>query len=100
MADTNLIREHMEVVGSDGAHVGTVDKVEGARIKLTRTDPAAGGDHHYLHLDMVDSVEDDRVRLVRTAAQAKEEWGVESVGAAPGDADEHGSQPGSPTAGP
>ncbi|MDU2926289.1 DUF2171 domain-containing protein, partial [Bradyrhizobium sp.] len=32
------IREHMEVIGADGAHVGTVDRVEGNRIKLTRKD--------------------------------------------------------------
>lgn len=30
------IKEHMEVIGADGVHVGTVDKVEGARIKLTK----------------------------------------------------------------
>ena len=26
------VREHMEVIGADGVHVGTVDKVEGGRI--------------------------------------------------------------------
>jgi hypothetical protein len=31
------ITEHMEVIGADGVHVGTVDKVEGNRIKLTNT---------------------------------------------------------------
>ena len=82
-ADPSQIREHMEVVGSDGGHVGTVDKVEGQRIKLTRTDPAAGGEHHYLHLDMVASVEGGAVRLTRTAAQAIDEWGVEAVGGGP-----------------
>ena len=83
--DPDRIREHMEVLGSDGGHVGIVDKVEGHRIKLTRDDAAANGDHHYLHLDMVASVEDRSVRLTRTAAQAHDEWGVESVGA-PSDA--------------
>ncbi len=29
------IKEHMDVIGADGVHVGTVDRVEGARIKLT-----------------------------------------------------------------
>jgi len=28
------IREHMEVVGSDGGHVGRVDKVAGTEIEL------------------------------------------------------------------
>jgi hypothetical protein len=30
------IKEHMKVIGADGTHVDTVDKVEGNRIKLTR----------------------------------------------------------------
>ena len=31
------IKEHMEVLGSDGQHVGTVDHLEGSnQIKLTR----------------------------------------------------------------
>ena len=84
MVDASQIREHAEVVGSDGQHVGTVDKVEGGRMKLTKTDPAAQGQHHYLHLDMVASVEGGKVRLTRTAAQARDEWGSEVAGAEPG----------------
>ena len=80
MVDASTIQEHAEIVGSDGAHVGTVDHVEGSRLKLTKTDPAAGGEHHYIHLDSVASVEGGKVRLNRTAAEAKDEWGVESVG--------------------
>jgi hypothetical protein len=30
----NEIKEHMKVVGKDGGHVGTVDGVEGTRIKF------------------------------------------------------------------
>lgn len=30
---TSEIREHMKVVGSDGQHVGTVDRVDGNRRK-------------------------------------------------------------------
>lgn len=91
------IREHMAVLGSDGQHVGTVDAVEGARIKLTRNDPAAGGEHHYLHLDMVAQVDGDTVRLTRTAQQARDEWGVESIG---GTGEARGAQTGSSEAGP
>ena len=40
MADK--VREHMEVIGADGVHVGTVDRVEGDRIKLTKKDSGAG----------------------------------------------------------
>jgi len=32
----NKVKEHQEVVGSDGTHVGTVDKVRGDRILLTK----------------------------------------------------------------
>jgi hypothetical protein len=28
MADASKIKEHMEVIGADGVHVGTVDRVE------------------------------------------------------------------------
>lgn len=104
MADLDGIAEHMEVLGSDGQHVGTVDKVEGNRIKLTRDDPASGGDHHYLHMDMVASVAERSVRLTRTAAQAKDEWGVESVGGGTGSDSDGDDTPaaetGSPIIGP
>ncbi len=36
MSGFDDIREHMEVIGADGVHIGTVDKVEDNRIKLTR----------------------------------------------------------------
>jgi hypothetical protein len=68
------IREHMNVVGSDGQHVGTVDMVEGNRIKLTKSDPAAQGQHHYLPLDAVDRVEQDKVCLRQPAQSVKQQW--------------------------
>jgi hypothetical protein len=66
------IREHMEVVGSDGGHVGTVDKVEGDRIKLTKKDDpdGSGAHHHYLSLGAVASVSGGQVRLSVPAEQA------------------------------
>ena len=80
MVDAAGIKEHAEVVGSDGQHVGTVDHVDGQRLKLTKNDPAAGGQHHYIHLDSVASTDGERVKLNRTASEAMDEWGVESVG--------------------
>ncbi|MEA1834069.1 DUF2171 domain-containing protein [Methylobacterium durans] len=74
MADLSTIQEHMPVVGSDGGHVGTVDHLAGQRIKLTKNDPDAQGQHHFLHIDSIASVENGEVRLNRTAAQAKDEW--------------------------
>lgn len=69
--DTSTIREHMEVVGSDSGHIGSVDHVDDHnRIKLARTDPAAGGVHHWISIDDVERV-DDRVVLRVDAATAK-----------------------------
>jgi hypothetical protein len=63
------ITEHMEVVGSDGMHVGTVDHLEGVdRIKLTKDD-SRDGKHHYIPTDWVDHV-DRHVHLNRPADEA------------------------------
>jgi hypothetical protein len=44
-----MIKEHMEVLGSDGVHVGTVDHLEGRdQVKLTKDDPDAGGERHFI----------------------------------------------------
>jgi hypothetical protein len=70
--ETSRIQEHMEVVGSDGAHVGTVDSLDGNnQIKLTRKDPSAGGIHHWISATSVDRV-DDKVHLNIPAAEAKQ----------------------------
>ena len=75
MIDTSTIEEHMEVVGSDGAHVGSVDNIG---IKLTKNDPAAGGQHHYIKLKYVDSVKGGKLVLNIPADEAKmEEKSVE-----------------------
>ncbi|HEX4298203.1 MAG TPA: DUF2171 domain-containing protein [Devosia sp.] len=65
---TNLadIKEHMDVIGADGVHVGTVDRVENGRIKLVRDDSGEGahkGHHHYISGNFVADVEGDEVRL-------------------------------------
>ncbi len=68
------IREHMEVVGSDDKHVGTVDRVAGDRIILTRSDPQSGGVHHSLSCSDVDRVEGDRIILECNSEKARERW--------------------------
>ena len=68
------IREHMEVVGSDDKHVGSVDRIAGDRIILTRSDPQSGGVHHSLSCSDVDRIEGDRVILDCTAEKARERW--------------------------
>ena len=64
MADLSSISEHMEIIGADGVHIGTVDKVEGSRIKLTRADSGSHEDHHhYISGGLVAAVEGNQVRL-------------------------------------
>lgn len=90
MVDASQIKNHTEVVGSDGDHVGTVDHMEGSdRIKLTRRDPEADGQHHYIPLDWVESVENDQVRLNKTAQEAQSQWQTEEGGGR--SAESHGS---------
>jgi hypothetical protein len=60
----------MEVIGADGVHIGTVDRVEEKRIKLTRKDSGEGshrGHHHYIPTALVAGVEGNRVRLSANA---------------------------------
>lgn len=71
MVNLEQIQEHMEVIGADGAHVGTVDKVEGDRIKLTKADSGSHADHHhYVSGGLVASVEGNQVRLSADGANA------------------------------
>lgn len=67
------VTEHMEVVGSDGQHVGTVDKVRGDRIVLTKNDADAGGHHHSIPSRWIQTV-DDKVTIRKTADEAKSAW--------------------------
>lgn len=75
MISADEIREHMEVLAQDGAHVGTVDHMDGeSRIKLTKKD-SADGQHHYIPLDWVDHV-DQHVHLSKDADSVKRDWSV------------------------
>ena len=77
MVDLSSIQEHAEVIGADGVHVGTVDHVDGDRIKLTKKDSGAEvdgatgaheGHHHYISQGLIAAVEDDGT--VRLSANA------------------------------
>lgn len=77
MVDASQIREHADVVGADGVHIGTVDHVDGDRIKLTKTDSpqtedGQGAKHHYLPIGLVAEVDDGQVRLSATAQNAQD----------------------------
>jgi hypothetical protein len=65
MTSLENVREHMEVIGADGVHIGTVDRVEGNRIKLIRADSGVAHEdhHHFIPSGLVAGVEDDKVRL-------------------------------------
>lgn len=73
MVDPSAIREHLEVVGSDGEHVGRVDHVQGDRIELARIDAAAGFKHHLIPLSWVRHV-DEHVHLNLTCDEARARW--------------------------
>ena len=77
--DHSAIKEDMNVIGADGVHIGTVDHLDGERIKLTKADSGAQlvegtgsheGHHHRIPLGLVAEVEGDKVRLSATAANA------------------------------
>ena len=67
------IREKMEVVGSDGAHVGTIDHIESDRIKLTRKD-STDGRHHFIQTNLIESVAGEKVTLKQTAEEVRQSW--------------------------
>ena len=68
------IKEHMEVLGSDGQHVGTVDHLlkvgsDEARPRATRQD----GQHHMFPVSWVERV-DEHVHLNKSSKDAKSQW--------------------------
>ncbi|WP_170976521.1 DUF2171 domain-containing protein [Rhizobium sp. FKL33] len=75
------IREHAEVIGNDGRHVGTVDRIEGDRIKLTKSDSQGAGHqghHHFIELSLVETVQENRVHLSVPADEAVQQEEEES----------------------
>ena len=76
------VKEHAEVVGSDGQRIGTVDKARDDRIILTKNDAEAGGRHHSIPSRWIGSVEGGKVTLSKTAAEAKAAWEDEDRNAA------------------
>ena len=67
------IRPGMEVVGTDGRHVGTVDRIDGFNIKLKRADPGVADPHHLIPLDWVQSVA-GQITLSKSAHDAMRQW--------------------------
>jgi hypothetical protein len=70
MVDPKQIKEHMKVIGADGVPIGTVDRMDGDRIKLTKADSGEGshaGHHHYIAQSLIADIEGDTVRLSANA---------------------------------
>jgi hypothetical protein len=76
MTNTPEIREHMGVIASCGKHVGEVDHVEGNTIKMTKSDPAAGGKHHFIPMGWVERV-DEHVHLTKNSEEVFKSWKTE-----------------------
>ena len=73
MSSSHEIKRHMEVIGADGVHIGTVERVENGRIRLTKADSGEGrhkGHHHFIDLGLVADVEGQKVRLSANGAVA------------------------------
>lgn len=73
MAEASQIKEHMEVIASDGRRVGIVDHMDGAdQIKLSR-EGSGHGHHHIIPLSWVDHV-DAHVHLNQTSDYVGRNW--------------------------
>ena len=74
--DASAIEEDFEVLGSDNRHVGAVDDVTDAGLRLNRRDSEAAGHHHLLPLEMVDRVvaQERKVFLNCTRDEAEQRW--------------------------
>jgi hypothetical protein len=66
MTSLDQIKPHAEIIGADGVHVGTVDHVDGRRLKLTKKD-SNDHRHHYIDGGLIADIEDGKVRLSANA---------------------------------
>lgn len=73
MADMSKIKEHMEVLASDGRKIGIVDHMDGPDlIKLARQS-SGHGHHHVIPSEWVDHV-DTHVHLNQTSDYVADHW--------------------------
>lgn len=82
------IREHFEVVDQNGERIGTVDKVRGDHVILTKNDPEANGVHRSFSCSLLEKVEGNKVTLSGTKdsirGQLHEERGQDDRGSGSG----------------
>ena len=60
------IQTGAEIIGADGVHVGTVDRVDGRRIKIRRKG-ALTGRKHFIDMGFVADIEHGVIRLSANA---------------------------------
>lgn len=75
--DLTAIREDMEVVGSDGGHVGEIDHFRDGQLKLKRQDSEAmDGQHHILPTEWVAKIDSNanRIMLSLPKDEATSRW--------------------------
>ena len=91
MTDLARIHPHMEIIGADGVHVGTVDHVDNGRLKLTKKD-SSDNRHHFIDGGLVADIEGGKVRLSANAdvAVTLEDGDAEEAAAAASDRLDHG----------
>lgn len=81
MIDSNGIVPDMEVYAADQVHLGSVDSVEGDRLRLNTVAssvPVEPGQDHFVGVDQIARIEGNRIHLATN--------GVESIRPRPGDA--------------
>jgi hypothetical protein len=64
--DLSQIPEHAPVIGADGVPIGTVDRIEGRRLKIRRVG-ALTGHKHYVDAGLIADIENGTVRLSANA---------------------------------
>jgi hypothetical protein len=73
MVQASQIMDHMQILGSDGQQLGSVERVEGSsRIKYAPKGAAGGGDH-FIPLAWVASVEGQTIRLNKSSHDVQQE---------------------------
>lgn len=75
MVDKAEILDHAQVVDVNGEHVGVVDHFEDDdKIKLAKSDPEAGGQHHIIPFSWVKEVDDNKIILSKSKDEVESEW--------------------------
>ena len=68
------IREHMEVIGSDGGHLGRVSHVVGDDIELAEVRPDGASNRRLIPVSWVHDIDGDQIRLNLNGGAARAAW--------------------------